>query len=570
MNSSVFSPFVKVPIPIYVFFLFFMSVCSAQDETDIVPIDGNTTGGSNFLGKHIESFQEDGRSLSIESISKKNFTESKKDILNFGYSNKAVWLRFRIKNSADTSIKRILSIRKSLQDSIQFFYKENNTWKMLQSGQMIAEKDKKLPGYSISFPLEIKEKHTSTFYIRTISKFGKTFAIKLFDQPNYYKNEQIALIICCLLIGVLLTVTTYNFFLARALKDPVYFIYCITVLGTLAVQLHIRGFTKLYVIDNNPFLQEWGLSFTYCFATICSSYFCIRFLDAKTYSKYADWALKSIIVFIIIAILYPLINYEFFNTYTDVRFSSYSGVYFSVVAIFSGIVVYYKGNKYARFLIFGWSIYFLGITLYSLGTLNFIPGNTFTLNAYLIGSVFEVFMLSSALADRYKQLKTQRIQLGKEIVLKEQEIVHKNDKISSLTVETLKYIKSKQHLTEELKKVNREQEGITIKEVITSLQADKIEDKKLEILKQDIDALNIEYTNTLKVTYPTLTKGDIELASFVLLGLTRKEIAVLRNTSFDAVKKSMYRLRKKIDITPEESLEKFIISLHEEQKSKEL
>ncbi len=566
MNSFVFLPSIKVPFSIYVFFLFFMSVCNAQDKLGNVPIDGNSTDGANFLGKHIEYFEEDGRSLSIENISKKNFTKSKTDILNFGYSSKAVWLKLRIKNSEDISIKRVLSIRKSLQDSVQFFYKENNAWKTLRSGQMISEKDKDLSGYSISFPLEIEKKHTSTFYIRTVSKWGKTFAVKLFDQPNYYKNEQVALVICCLLIGVLLTVTAYNFFLARALKDPVYLVYCITVLSTLAVQLYFRGFVKLYVIDNNPFFQEWGLTFTFCFATTCSSYFCIRFLDAKNYSKYVDWALKSIIAFNVFAVFYPLICYEFFNTYTDSRLFSYSAIYFCVVAICSGIVVYYKGNKYARFLIFGWSIYFLGITLYSLGTLNFIPGNTFTLNAYLIGSVFEVFMLSSALADRYKQLKKQRIQLGKEIVIKEQEIVQKNDKISSLTVETLKYIKSKQQVREDLKKVQKEKDGTKIKEVLASLQADKIEDKKLEILKKDINALHSNYTATLKAVYPALTKGDIELASFVLLGLTRKEIALLRNTTFDAVKKSMYRFRKKMDINPDESLEEFIISLYEEKK----
>jgi DNA-binding CsgD family transcriptional regulator len=53
----------------------------------------------------------------------------------------------------------------------------------------------------------------------------------------------------------------------------------------------------------------------------------------------------------------------------------------------------------------------------------------------------------------------------------------------------------------------------------------------------------------------------MELVSFILLGLKRKEIAIIRNISFEAVKKNIYRLRKKLALKPNESLEEFITSL---------
>ncbi len=563
MNGSIYSSFRNVRIILYVLFLLLTFKANAQNKIDTALVDINNIDEASFLGKHISYFEEDGRSLSIDAVTKKKFTKSKKKVLNFGYSTKAIWLRFSLKNDADTTVKKVLSIQKALQDTVQFFYTDKGQWKTLQSGQMISEKEKALPGFSISFPVSIKKDQTNTYYIRTVSKYGKSFAIKLLDEPTYYKSEQKELIITCLLIGVLMTIIFYNFFLARSLRDPVYDFYCAAVLGALAVQLLFRGFLKVFIIDNAPFIQEWAPTLIFCSAAIFSSYFCIHFLNTKVYSKPAYKALKGIIILNIGVILYPLIRFELLGIYTDSRFLGYSAMLFCVVAIYSGIVVYCNGNKSARFLIFGWAFYFLAIILYSLASLAIIPANTFTMNAYLVGSVFEVFMLSSALADRYKQSKKQRIQLREKVTLREQEIATKNDKISSLTVETLKHIKTKQYLTEELKKVDKEQEGISIKELLASLQADKIEDKKLEVLKQDINAVNINYTSKLKTIYPSLTKGDIELASFVLLGLTRKEIALLRNTSFDAVKKNMYRFRKKIAIKPEESLEKFIISLSE-------
>ncbi len=566
MKSITFLISKKMYPIVHAFFLLFVFTSYSQNEVSINPIDASFNDGSNFLGKHIEYFEEEGRSLSIDDITKKRFTKSEKKILNFGYGTNAVWLRFKVKNTDDKAVERVFIIKKAFQDSVQFFSKEGEKWKGLQSGHMISVKDKALPGFSISFPLSLKEKQTDTFYVRMVSKWGRVFAVKLMDPPNYYKEEQKELVICCLLIGILLTITVYNFFLSRALKDPVYIIYCIAVLGALSVQLYFRGLIQLYLISENPFIKEWLFSFVFCFATLSSSYFCIRFLDTKIYSKYADWALKSVVVLNVIAILYPLVNFELFGTYTDARFYSYSAMQFCIVAIFSGIVVYYKGNRSARFLIFGWAVYFLGIILFSLSALEVIPANDLTVNAYLIGSVFEVFMLSSALADRYRQLKRQRIQLKERVILKELEIANKNQKISSLTVETLKYIKSKQQITEELKKVYKEKDSASIRAILAGLQAEKIEDKKLELLKQDIDALNSDHTNKLKAKYPNLTKGDLELASFILLGLTRKEIALLRSTSFDAVKKSMHRFRKKMDIKPEESLGEYILDLDKESK----
>ena len=546
---------------IFICLLFFKLLVFSQTNSSIKNINTNSLNDAIYLGEHISFFLEDGRSFSIDTITSQKFTKSKNDILSFGYSTKAVWLKLKVKNASPNNLTKILSIQKSLQDSVQFFYKEKGNWKMSESGQMISEAKKDLPGFSISFPVTLKRKSTHTFYIRTVSKYAKVFAIKLLDEAAYKKNEQRELIISWLLIGILITIIVYNFSLARSLKDYVYDFYCLSVIGALLLQLVFRGFFKYFVLDNSPFLQEWSPIFIFCIATVFSSYFCIQFLNTKKYSKHAHWALKGIIILIIIAFLYPFICYEIFNIYTDSRLLGYFAILFSFIAIYAGVKVYLKGNKSARFLIYAWTVFCLTILLYSLASLNIVPANLITMNSYLIGSVLEVFLLSLALGDRYVQIRKEKNILRKNAALQERIIADRNAEISSLNLETLQYIKSKQHLTEELKKIDKQQDGITIKEVLNRLQVDKIKDTRLEILKRDIDALTIEQTNKLKMKYPKLTKGDMELVSFILLGLKRKEIALIRNISFEAVKKNIYRLRKKLELKPNESLEAFITSL---------
>ena len=178
MNIYIFLPLMNVRYILYSWFFLFTLVSTAQYDIDILPIDSNTIGETDFLGKHIEYFEENGRTFSIDEVSKKKFISSKKEILNFGYSQKTIWLRFRIKNSSDTPVQKILSIQKSLQDTVQFFYRDQNKLEMLQSGQMISEAQKALPGFSISFPITLKKNSIDTFYLRTVSKYGKSFAIK--------------------------------------------------------------------------------------------------------------------------------------------------------------------------------------------------------------------------------------------------------------------------------------------------------------------------------------------------------------------------------------------------------
>jgi DNA-binding CsgD family transcriptional regulator len=46
------------------------------------------------------------------------------------------------------------------------------------------------------------------------------------------------------------------------------------------------------------------------------------------------------------------------------------------------------------------------------------------------------------------------------------------------------------------------------------------------------------------------------------VGLSTKEIADVQYVSIDAIRKSRYRIRKKLNLDSKESLEKFILKFH--------
>ena len=110
------------------------------------------------------------------------------------------------------------------------------------------------------------------------------------------------------------------------------------------------------------------------------------------------------------------------------------------------------------------------------------------------------------------------------------EVITKKEEVNQLLTETVIHLNTKEKLAESLSKLSQEEEGITLKGIIADLKADKLEDSKILVLKKNIETLNYDFLNNLKRLHPTLTKTDIEICSFVKIGLSRKEISNLRNT----------------------------------------
>ncbi len=65
----------------------------------------------------------------------------------------------------------------------------------------------------------------------------------------------------------------------------------------------------------------------------------------------------------------------------------------------------------------------------------------------------------------------------------------------------------------------------------------------------------------LKSQFPSLTQNDMRLCAYIRVGMERKEMATLTNVTPEAIKKSLYRLKKKMNLGPEDDLTQFITKI---------
>jgi len=66
------------------------------------------------------------------------------------------------------------------------------------------------------------------------------------------------------------------------------------------------------------------------------------------------------------------------------------------------------------------------------------------------------------------------------------------------------------------------------------------------------------FFKTLTTRHPEVTKNDMRLSALLSMHLGTKDIASILNISDLGVKKARYRLRKKLSLGSEESMEKYL------------
>lgn len=75
---------------------------------------------------------------------------------------------------------------------------------------------------------------------------------------------------------------------------------------------------------------------------------------------------------------------------------------------------------------------------------------------------------------------------------------------------------------------------------------------------RNFDIVYQNYTKRLHEQYPQLTASDIRLCCYIKMGLTSKDIAPLLNITVKSVEMARYRLRKKIELSPDISLTDYL------------
>ena len=160
-----------------------------------------------------------------------------------------------------------------------------------------------------------------------------------------------------------------------------------------------------------------------------------------------------------------------------------------------------------------------------------------------------------------KELETEQ-QLMK--IRNEQLTQDVDEKNKELAVSTMSLIKKNELLAvikEDLKKTSEADANKNIKSVITTITRNINEEDTWNVFKEAFDNADKDFLKKIKQAHASLTPNDLRLCAYLRLNLSSKEIAPLLNISVRSVEIKRYRLRKKMDLTHEQGLVEYILSI---------
>ena len=127
-------------------------------------------------------------------------------------------------------------------------------------------------------------------------------------------------------------------------------------------------------------------------------------------------------------------------------------------------------------------------------------------------------------------------------------LAHKN--------EVLEDLKQKAEL---LNKSDNDQKGY--RQLINTIKYNLQDDNNWENFKKYFEQVHKNFNSMVKNKFPDIMANELRLMALLKMNLSSKEIANILNITPEGIKKARYRLRKKMNISSDESLQDQIIHL---------
>ncbi|WP_165780069.1 tetratricopeptide repeat protein [Hanstruepera neustonica] len=172
----------------------------------------------------------------------------------------------------------------------------------------------------------------------------------------------------------------------------------------------------------------------------------------------------------------------------------------------------------------------------------------------LISAILIGLMTAYSLRQKIKRNRAEKEKLDNELSFKKKELTSHALHLAKKN-EVLQEIKAK---AKELKSSNS---SGGYQQLIQTINFDLKDDNNWENFKKYFEEVHKDFNNNVKKKYPEVTANELRLMALLKMNLSSKEIANILNISSEGIKKARYRLRKKLDLSSDDSLQDLVISL---------
>jgi hypothetical protein len=360
-------------------------------------------GADVTIGKNVEIYEDSlGTSTISTVIAKAKFVTSYEDTPNFGLSKSTFWIKFDIVNkTADNNV--FLELAYPRIESCYLFTKENNQVSEESISWNDAFTKRSVKHQNIVFKLNIPQNQSRQYYLKIKGNEQIVLPLIVRSEMGFFQFAFTNEIISGIHMGVLIVMMLYNFFVYFSIREKSYLYYVFYILFIGLNQITITGYTFKFLWPNNPSLNKYFSIFP-ALGGIFAILFFQNFLHSRDKSPTIHRILSALIIAFTLSMVFNLIGLDS----VSYRIIDVTGPAAALLALVVAIQLSMDGYRPAKFYLVAWSIFLIGIVLYTLRNLNILPYNSFTNYTMQAGTAIEVILLSFALADKINILKKEK------------------------------------------------------------------------------------------------------------------------------------------------------------------
>ncbi|WP_078083602.1 diguanylate cyclase [Microbulbifer mangrovi] len=345
-------------------------------------------------------------SLGLEDViaeeSRRRWLASENGGANFGFSSATYWVAVTLQNPTASPLGLIIRQDYPLIDQLDFWQPQPaGGWSHIATGDRRPFHTRPLSLRDFVFPITLPANSTQTYYLRYQTAGSMNIGLSVSSKTAFLPQLGKEQILLGIYYGGFLVLVIYNLFLFMAVRDRAYAYYMgYAVSYGLYFGVH-NGVSFQYLWPGNPWLANQSLvmllGFTLIFGiqfvrTVCSG----PQLAPRT-DKIARWLLY---------LLFPLTAISPFVSYGPMILTlAILTLVLSILFMVMGVISLLRGSVPARYFLVGWGALLISVVIYMLKTFGLVPHNSFTHNAFQVGALVEMVLLSLALGARVGEIQ---------------------------------------------------------------------------------------------------------------------------------------------------------------------
>ncbi len=365
------------------------------------------------LGHSIEYLEDKEGTLTFEEIRSGardgEFRDARTNILNFGFTRSAYWLRFRIDNTfrVTANTNWVLELSFPFVDGATLYsptVSGEYQAKTFGDRQPFWSRDWRHRNFVFNLG-RIPDASTDYYYMRVYGRGALNVPLDLWtpqELAEHTANEQIVIGIY---YGVMLAMLLYNLFIYFSTRDVTYLRYVSFLFAFLMLQAVANGHGFQYIWPPYPALANISTPFFIALSGLSAIWFTTAFLEVPQHKPELQPMYRAGMYTNTAALLIAL----FMPTHYSLPINILIAIATIGILVAGALAILRSGSRPAQFYLAAWSMLLLGCLLKGLALAGVLPQNHFTNYTWQLGSALEVLLLSLGLGDRINVLREERL-----------------------------------------------------------------------------------------------------------------------------------------------------------------